>query len=92
MAHTKSAGSTKNVRDSQPKYRGVKLSSGQVAKPGDIIVRQKGNKFYPGKNVDQGKDYTLFSLTRGKVKFLSVRKQSFNGKKKRIIVVSVLPA
>ncbi len=89
MAHTKSGGSTKNSRDSQPQYPGVKLSDGQIAKPGSIIVRQKGNKFYPGKNVKQGKDYTLFSVIKGKVKFSVNRKNKVNGKTKRISVVNV---
>lgn len=89
MAHTKSGGSTKNSRDSQPKYRGVKLSSGQTAKPGSIIVRQKGNKFYPGRNVKQGKDYTLFSIVKGKVKFSLGRKNQVNGKAKKVSIVNV---
>ncbi len=89
MAHTKSGGSTKNVRDSQPKYLGVKLFDGQAAKAGSIIIRQKGNKYFPGKNVAQGKDYTLFSLVKGKVKFLNKKKTNFNGKSRRISVVAV---
>lgn len=89
MAHTKSGGTTKNSRDSQPKYLGVKLSAGETAQPGSIIVRQKGNKFHAGKNVGQGKDYTLFSLISGKVKFLKKGKTKFNGKKEKISLVTV---
>lgn len=89
MAHTKSGGTTKNSRDSQPKYLGVKLSSGENAQPGSIIVRQKGNKFHAGKNVGQGKDFTLFSLASGKVKFLKKSKNKFNGKKEKITLVAI---
>ncbi len=69
MAHKKGGGSTKNGRDSISKRLGVKLFGGQMAKAGSIIVRQRGTKFYPGKNVGMGKDYTLFALKNGKVKF-----------------------
>jgi large subunit ribosomal protein L27 len=69
MAHHKGGGSAKNGRDSNPQYLGVKLYAGQVAKPGSILVRQRGNHFWPGKNVGQGKDYTLFALTHGTVEF-----------------------
>ncbi len=89
MAHTKQGGSTKNARDSRPQYLGVKFFDGQTAKPGSIIVRQKGNKIYPGRNVKQGKDYTLFSLVKGKVKFSTGRKNKVNGKAKRVSVVTV---
>ena len=69
MAHKKGQGSSRNGRDSNPQYRGVKLYGGQVAKPGAIIVRQCGTKFHPGFNVGMGKDYTLFALTEGTVLF-----------------------
>lgn len=69
MAHKKGQGSTRNGRDSNPQYRGVKLYDGQSAKAGSIIVRQLGTAVHPGKNVGQGKDYTLFSLIEGQVKF-----------------------
>jgi large subunit ribosomal protein L27 len=92
MAHTKSGGSTKNVRDSKPKYLGVKLYDGQKAKKGSILIRQRGNKFHPGENVREGKDHTLFSTTEGKVKFGTKRKTGFNGKTRRISVVNVIPA
>jgi large subunit ribosomal protein L27 len=90
MAHTKAKGSTKNVRDSKPKYLGVKLYDGQKAKPGDILVRQRGNKYWPGRNVGQGKDHTLFSKTAGKVKFSKKRKTDFSGKTKKVSVVNVI--
>ncbi|KAM7268035.1 hypothetical protein ACFE04_010201 [Oxalis oulophora] len=69
MAHKKGAGSTKNGRDSPGQRLGVKIYGDQVAKPGAIIVRQRGTKFHPGKNVGMGKDYTIFSLIDGMVKF-----------------------
>ena len=69
MAHKKGQGSSKNGRDSNPQYRGVKLYGGQVAKAGSIIVRQCGTHFKPGHNVGHGKDDTLFALTPGVVEF-----------------------
>ncbi|KAJ3678254.1 hypothetical protein LUZ60_002057 [Juncus effusus] len=69
MAHKKGGGSTKNGRDSKPKMLGVKIYGDQVAKPGAIIIRQRGTKFYPGNNVGMGKDHTIFSLIDGLVKF-----------------------
>ncbi|KAG5254385.1 Translation, ribosomal structure and biogenesis [Salix suchowensis] len=69
MAHKKGAGSTKNGRDSKGKRLGVKIYGDQVAQPGAIIVRQRGTKFHPGKNVGIGKDHTIFSLIDGLVKF-----------------------
>ena len=72
MAHTKAQGAVKGNRDSVAKRLGVKLYGGQKAKAGSIIVRQKGTKFHPGKNVSMGRDFTLFSLTNGIVKFKSL--------------------
>ena len=69
MAHKKGQGSTRNGRDSNPKYRGVKRHDGQTVTPGSIIVRQKGTKVHPGKNVGVGRDWTLYSLIDGRVKF-----------------------
>ncbi len=69
MAHTKSGGSTKGNRDSVAKRLGVKKYEGEKVIPGNIIVRQKGTKFFAGDNVSMGKDYTLFALTEGKVNF-----------------------
>ena len=69
MAHKKGQGSSRNGRDSNPQYRGVKLYGGQTAKAGAIIVRQCGTKFFPGNNVGMGKDYTLFATAEGKVSF-----------------------
>jgi len=69
MAHKKGQGSSRNGRDSNPKYRGVKAFGGQVVKAGSIIVRQCGTPFRPGFNVGMGRDYTLFALRDGKVVF-----------------------
>ncbi len=67
MAHKKGQGSTQNGRDSNPKYLGFKLYSGEVAGPGSIILRQRGTQFRPGFMVDMGRDQTLFALGHGKV-------------------------
>ena len=69
MAHKKGAGSSRNGRDSNSKRLGVKLFGGQIAKAGNIIVRQRGTKHNPGENVGLGKDHTLFALTDGEVEF-----------------------
>ena len=69
MAHKKGQGSSRNGRDSNAQYRGVKLYGGQNAKAGSIIVRQCGTKFFAGSNVGMGKDYTLFATADGTVKF-----------------------
>lgn len=74
MAHTKSQGSSTNGRDSNPKYLGVKRYGGQKVKAGEVLVRQRGTKFLPGMNVKAGKDYTLFALTDGIVRFEYVKK------------------
>jgi large subunit ribosomal protein L27 len=90
MAHKKSAGTTKNDRDSQPKYLGVKVNHDQKAVIGDIIVRQRGTEVMPGKNIGVGKDYTLFALKDGTVKFGTKRKTGFNGDVMRKKIVSVI--
>ena len=90
MAHTKSAGSTKYGRDSQPKYLGVKKFDGEKVKVGDIIIRQRGSKFVAGTGVKKGGDDTLFALVIGKVKFGTRRKNNFDGSIKRVNVVNVV--
>ncbi len=89
MAKTKSAGSTRLGRDSLPKYLGVKLFDGQKAKVGQILVRQRGTKFLPGKNVGMGKDYTLYALKEGIVKFKTKKKVRFDGSKRIVKIVNV---
>jgi large subunit ribosomal protein L27 len=81
MAHKKSGGSTSNGRDSNPKMRGVKMYGGENVIPGNIIVRQKGTKFHAGEGVKMGRDFTLFALVPGKVKF-----SFFNRTKKMVSV------
>ena len=84
MAHKKGVGSSKNGRDSNPKYLGVKRFAGQQVNAGTILVRQRGSRFKPGKNVGQGKDFTLFALAKGVVNF------SNKGTKKRFISIEKL--
>ena len=69
MAHKKAGGSSRNGRDSNPNYLGVKRAGGQPVRAGSIIVRQRGTRFHPGRNVGRGNDDTLFSLIDGVVKF-----------------------
>lgn len=92
MASTKSGGSSKNGRDSNPKYLGVKLSDGQAARPGMVIVRQRGTKIEAGKNVKVGKDHTLYAMIEGLVSFRDRRKTNFDGRVVRKKVVDVLSA
>lgn len=80
MASTKAGGSAKNLNDSNPKYLGVKLADGGAARPGMVIVRQRGTKIEAGKNVAVGRDHTLFSLATGTVAFRTRRKTSFTGR------------
>ncbi|MEN9913017.1 MAG: hypothetical protein RLY66_425 [Candidatus Parcubacteria bacterium] len=78
MAHKKAAGQTKNGRDSNPKYLGVKINHGQKITVGQIILRQRGTSTLPGTNVGTGKDHTLFALKDGVVSYGTKRKTSFN--------------
>lgn len=77
MASKKAAGSTKNGRDSQSKRLGVKRFGGQNVLSGTILIRQRGTKFYPGRNVGLGRDFTIYSLIEGKVKFERMSKLKF---------------
>jgi large subunit ribosomal protein L27 len=80
MAHKKAGGSTSNGRDSQAKRLGVKIFGGQVVKAGNIIIRQRGTKFHPGKNVGIGKDHTIFALMPGKVHFQEKQFKKYDGR------------
>ena len=91
MAHKKAGGSTALGRDSQSKRLGVKLQDGEYAKPGAIIIRQRGTKYHAGENVKIGKDHTLFSTVLGIVKFTTKKLKKFNNKLKETKIVSVLP-
>ena len=90
MAHKKAGGTTKNGRDSNPKYLGVKVSDGSVAKIGSILVRQRGSDTLAGRNVRMGRDHTLYSLKDGLVKISSKRKVHFDGSTKIKKVASVV--
>lgn len=90
MAHTKAAGSTRLGRESASKRLGVKLFDGQIVKIGFILVRQRGTKWVPGKNVKRGSDDTLYSVKNGAVKFTTQKIKSFNGRKKIVKVVNVI--
>ena len=89
MSHKKAAGSTKNGRDSRAKRLGVKVFGGQAVAAGDIIVRQQGNKFFPGQNVGQGRDFTLYAESDGVVAFTEKRSKKFDGRVYRDMVVHV---
>lgn len=91
MAKGGAGGTAKNLRDSKPKYLGVKLYDGQTAKAGSIIVRQRGTKMLAGKNVGLGNDHSLYALISGVIRFSKKRKQSFHGKTKQKVVVNVDP-
>ena len=90
MAHRKAGGTAKNLRDSNPKYLGIKVADGQMAQEGSIIVRQRGTPIMAGTNVSMGKDHTLFAMKAGVVKFGSKRKTSFNGTTSVKKVVNVI--
>lgn len=89
MSKTKSAGTTRLGRDSQPKYLGVKLFGGQLAEIGNIIIRQRGSKFIAGNNVRQGRDDTIYAAAKGVVTFATKKITNFNGKKRKAKVVSI---
>jgi large subunit ribosomal protein L27 len=90
MSHKNSAGSTSLGRDSESKRLGVKLSDGQKAKIGNIIIRQRGTKYHPGENVKKGKDDTLFAIASGTVKFRTKKLLKFNGKLEKSKIVNVV--
>jgi large subunit ribosomal protein L27 len=78
MAHKKGGGSTKNGRDSNPKYRGLKRAGGQHVRAGNILVRQVGTRFHPGENVGMGRDFTLFALCDGVMTFSGTKRKKIN--------------
>jgi len=91
MAHRKAGGTAKNLRDSNPKYLGTKLYDGETARPGNIVIRQRGTKIVAGAGMATGKDHTIFAKTEGKVKFGTKRKLGFNGRVKTVRTVSIQP-
>ena len=92
MAHTKAGGTAHNLNDSNPKYLGVKRSDGQKVGVGEIIVRQRGTKILPGRNIGVGVDHTLFARIAGIVHFRSKRKTDFDGRTNVRRVVDILAA
>ena len=90
MAHTKAGGTAHNLNDSNHKYLGVKRSDGQKVGVGEIIVRQRGTKILPGKNIGVGTDHTLFAMSEGIVRFRSKRKMDFDGRSNLRRVVDVV--
>lgn len=92
MAHTKSGGSTKLGRDSASKRLGVKVNDNQAVKSGEIILRQRGTHFMPGRFVARAGDDTLYALKPGVVKFLSRKKTNFDGSRRFVKVVTVMPS
>lgn len=91
MAHKKAGGSTALGRDSVSKRLGVKIFGNQAVKTGQVIVRQKGTKYHPGKNVDIGGDSTLYSLANGMVKFQNKQVRKFHGNLRKTRIVNVIP-
>lgn len=89
MAKTKATGATKLGRRSQPKYLGVKMTEGQAAKPGMIIIRQRGTHFNAGKNVKMGGDNTIYALKEGIVSFQTKKLNKFDGSKKSGKIVNI---
>lgn len=89
MAKTKTKATTKTGRDSLPKYLGIKVYAGKRVKPGMVIVRQRGTKFLPGKNVRRGNDDTLYAIKEGVVKFKTKQKVNFDKSRKKVKVVNV---
>ncbi len=92
MSHKKAAGVTRLGRDSASQRLGVKLSDGQYAKAGNIIIRQRGTQYFPGKNVKMGVDHTLFAIKNGLVKFTQKTMKKFDNRMKKVKVVNVIPA
>lgn len=92
MSKKKAGGSSKNLRDSNPKFLGVKRSDGQTVKSGEILVRQRGTKIESGDNVKVGKDHTLYATVAGVVSFASKQKVKFNGTRTKKTSVSVKAA
>ena len=89
MAHHKAEGSSNNGRDSNPRYLGVKINHGEIAKIGQIILRQKGRTTMAGKNVGVGKDHTLFALKDGLVEYSTKRKNNFDSTVTRRNIVNI---
>jgi large subunit ribosomal protein L27 len=90
MATKKAGGTAKNLRDSNPKYLGVKANNGETVRIGSIIIRQRGTVYLAGKNIGTGKDHTLYALKEGVVKFADKRKYSYDGSRSSKKIVSIV--
>ncbi len=90
MAHTKQKGSSKNARESASQRLGVKLFGGQIARPGNVIIRQRGTKYVPGFGVRIGGDDTIYAIKEGKINFKTKKIIKFDGSKKIISEVSII--
>jgi len=90
MAHKKAGGTASNLKDSKPKYLGVKIFGNQTVKKGNIIIRQRGYKYRPGEGVMRGKDHTIFAVIDGFVKFTERKIVRFDGNRKKVNFVSVV--
>ena len=91
MSHKKAGGSTKNLRDSQPKRLGVKAFGGEKVTAGSIIIRQRGTKYFPGNNALMGKDHTIFAKIAGIVEFSEKKQKKFDGRVFKDKFVHILP-
>ena len=91
MSHKKAGGSTRLGRDSKPQYLGAKVGDGEKVNAGEVLIRQRGTKMHPGKNVKRGKDDTLYSTLAGMVKFTQRKRIRFDGSMKRAKFVSIVP-
>lgn len=89
MAHTKSGGSTKLGRDSESKRLGIKVNDNESVKVGEIIVRQRGTRYVPGRNVSRGGDDTIYAAATGVVRFASSKKTRFDGNRRYVTVINV---
>jgi len=90
MAHKKAGGTVKNLRDSNPKYLGIKLYAGEKAISGSIIVRQRGTNYVTGTNTKMGKDHTIFAINTGKIQFVNRRKTNYDGRLKIVKRVNIV--
>ncbi len=91
MAHKKAAGTTKNGRDSNPKYLGIKINPGQMVSAGTVLARQRGTHILAGQNVGMGSDRTLFAIVAGKLHLRETRRTHFNNKSKTKKIFDVIP-
>lgn len=90
MATKKAGGSTKNGRDSNPKYLGIKVNAGERAFAGSVVVRQRGTEVLPGRNIGMGSDHTLYALKEGTVVLASARRTHFDNSSKRKKIVHIV--